>query len=65
MEFSGACMARCAAREVGMGQTVWQSMELKGYSRRQFLQFCTAAAAAAGFAKSGVAEVVSAFEKKE
>ena len=50
---------------VGMGQTIWQSMEKKGYSRRQFLQFCTAAAAAAGFAKSGVAQVVSAFEKKE
>ncbi len=48
-----------------MGQSIWQSMEQKGYSRRQFLQFCTAAAAAAGFAKSGVAEVVSAFEKKE
>ena len=48
-----------------MGQTIWQSMEKKGYSRRQFLQFCTAAAAAAGFAKSGVAQVVSAFEKKE
>ncbi len=48
-----------------MGQSIWQSMEQKGYSRRQFLQFCTAAAAAAGFAKSGVAQVVSAFEKKE
>ena len=48
-----------------MGQTIWESMEKKGYSRRQFIQFCTAAAAAAGFAKSGVAQVVSAFEKKE
>jgi hydrogenase small subunit len=64
-EFSGACMAQRAAREVGMGQSIWESMEKKGYSRRQFLQFCTAAAAAAGFAKSGVAQVVSAFEKKE
>jgi len=58
-------MAQCAAREVGMGQTIWESMEKKGYNRRQFLQFCTAAVAAAGFAKSGVAQVVSAFEKKE
>jgi hydrogenase small subunit len=57
--------ARRAAREVGMGQSIWQSMEQKGYSRRQFLQFCTVAAAAAGFAESGVAQVVSAFEKKE
>jgi hydrogenase small subunit len=48
-----------------MGQTIWQSMEKKGYNRRQFLQFCASAAAAAGFAKSGVAQVVSAFEKKE
>jgi hydrogenase small subunit len=65
-EFSGDCKAlECAASEVGMGQTIWESMEKKGYNRRQFLQFCTAAAAAAGFAKSGVAQVVSAFEKKE
>ena len=48
-----------------MGQTIWQSMEKKGYSRRQFLQFCASAAAAAGIAQSGVAQVVSAFEKKE
>ena len=48
-----------------MGQTIWQSLEKKGYNRRQFLQFCASAAAAAGFAKSGVAQVVSAFEKKE
>ena len=48
-----------------MGQTIWQSMEKKGYSRRDFLQFCAAAATAAGFAQSGVAQVVSAFEKKE
>jgi hydrogenase small subunit len=48
-----------------MGQTIWQSMEKKGYSRRQFLQFCASAAAAAGIAQSSVAQVVSAFEKKE
>ena len=48
-----------------MGQSIWQSMEKKGYSRRDFLQFCGAAAATAGFGKAGVAQVVSAFEKKE
>ena len=48
-----------------MGQSVWQSMEKKGYSRRDFLQFCTAAATMAGLGQTGVAQVVSAFEKKE
>ena len=60
-EISGARKAS----EVGMGLSIWQSMEKKGYSRREFLQFCTAAAAAAGLAQSGVAQVVSAFDKKE
>jgi len=40
-------------------------MQQKGYSRRDFLQFCATAATVAGFGKSGVAQVVSAFEKKE
>ena len=48
-----------------MGQTIWQSMQQKGYSRRDFLQFCAAAATAAGLGQTGVAQVVSAFEKKE
>ena len=48
-----------------MSNTVWQSMQQKGYSRRQFLQFCGTAAAIAGLGKSGVAQVASAFEKKE
>ncbi len=48
-----------------MGQSIWQSMQQKGYSRRDFLQFCTAAAAVAGLGKPGAAQVVSAFEKKE
>jgi hydrogenase small subunit len=47
-----------------MAQTIWQSMQQKGYSRRDFLQFCGAAAVAAGLGKSGVAQVVSAFETK-
>ena len=53
------------ASEVGMGLSIWQSMQQKGYSRRDFLQFCGAAAAVAGLEQSGVAQVVSAFEKKE
>jgi hydrogenase small subunit len=40
-------------------------MQQKGYSRRQFLQFCSAAAVAAGLGKTGAAQVVSAFEKKQ
>jgi hydrogenase small subunit len=40
-------------------------MQHKGYSRRDFLHFCGAAAAVAGIERSGVAQVVSAFEKKE
>ena len=47
-----------------MERSIWQSMEQKGYSRRQFLQLCSAAAVAAGFGKSGLAQVTSAFEKK-
>jgi len=48
-----------------MGQSIWQSMEQKGYSRRDFLQFCAAAATVAGLGRSGVAQVASAFEKQE
>lgn len=48
-----------------MGESIWQSMERKGYSRREFLQFCAAAATVAGLGQSGVAQVVAAFEKKE
>src|ERR1039457_5161491 len=55
----------CTVSEVGMGISIWQSMQQKGYSRRDFLQFCATAATVAGFAQSGVSQVVSAFEKKE
>jgi hydrogenase small subunit len=48
-----------------MGQSIWNSMQQKGYSRRDFMQFCAAAATVAGFGQSGVAQVVSAFEKKD
>ena len=49
---------------VAPGKSVWQSMREKGYSRREFLQFCSAAAAAAGVGTQGRAAVVKAFEKK-
>jgi len=45
-----------------MGLTIWQSMQEKGYSRREFLQFCSAAAVVAGLDKSSLGQVVSAFE---
>ncbi|MGD0802079.1 MAG: twin-arginine translocation signal domain-containing protein, partial [Terracidiphilus sp.] len=48
-----------------MGQSIYQSMQQKGYSRRDFLQFCAVAATAAGLGRSGAAQVVAAFEKKE
>ena len=39
-------------------------MESKGYSRREFLQFCSYAAITAGLANSHLGAVVQAFEKK-
>ncbi len=48
-----------------MGQSIWSSMQQKGYSRREFMQFCAAAATVAGLGQAGVAQVASAFEKKE
>lgn len=44
--------------------TIRQSMEAKGYSRRDFLLFCGLATAAAGLELSGLAQVVEAFESK-
>lgn len=44
--------------------TIWQSMQSKGYSRRDFLQFCSFAAMMAGLEASGAAKVVQAFETK-
>ena len=48
-----------------MALSIWQSMQQKGYSRRDFLQFCTAAAVMAGLDRSAGAQVASVFEKKE
>ncbi len=44
--------------------TLWQLMQSKGYSRREFLRFCGFAAALAGIKSTGLAAVVEAFEKK-
>jgi Nickel-dependent hydrogenase/NADH ubiquinone oxidoreductase, 20 Kd subunit len=48
-----------------MGNTIWESLQKKGYNRRQFLQFCGVAAAVAGLEHTAVAQVAAAFERKE
>ncbi len=45
-------------------RTVWEVMQSKGYTRRDFLQYCTAAAAMAGITGSGLSDVVHAMETK-
>jgi len=45
-------------------RSVWETMESKGYSRREFLQFCSYAAMVAGLASSDIDAVAQAFEKK-
>jgi len=44
--------------------TIWEQARLKGYSRREFVQFCTWIAAAAGIEASAVGRVVHALETK-
>ncbi len=44
--------------------TIWEHARLKGYSRRDFVQFCTWLAAAAGMEASAVGSVVRALETK-
>jgi hydrogenase small subunit len=48
----------------GRPLTIWESAQAKGYSRRDFLQFCGWMAAAAGIQASGLAEVVKALDTK-
>ena len=45
-------------------RSVWEVMESKGYSRREFLQFCSYAAMVAGLAGSDLPAIAQAFEKK-
>ena len=44
--------------------TIWEHAELKGYSRRDFVKFCSWLAAAAGIDASGIGKVVHALETK-
>ena len=44
--------------------TIWEQAQQKGYSRRDFLQFCAWMAAAAGIPASAVGEVVRAMDTK-
>ena len=44
--------------------SLWQTMQERGYDRRQFLEFCGYAAAVAGLGTHAGAAVADAFEKK-
>lgn len=44
--------------------TIWESMQAKGYDRREFLRFCGFAAMMAGIETSALPAVVQAFETK-
>ena len=44
--------------------TIWEHARMQGFSRRDFLQFCSWMAAAAGVEASGVASVVEALDRK-
>ncbi len=44
--------------------TIWEQAQLQGYSRRDFLQFCSWIAAAAGIHASGVPRVVEALDSQ-
>src|SRR5512143_2016509 len=45
-------------------ETIWERARNQGYSRRDFLQFCSWIAAAAGIQASGVTQVVHALDTK-
>ena len=44
--------------------SLWETMQARGYSRREFMQFCSFAAAAAGLGTEATAAVAQTFEKK-
>jgi len=48
----------------GQRLTIWDQARLMGYSRREFLQFCSWLAAASGIQAGGLATVVKALETK-
>ena len=45
-------------------QTLWEQMQERGYTRRDFLRFCSYIAAAAGIQASGLGKVIHALETK-
>lgn len=45
-------------------QTLWEQMQTQGYSRRDFLRFCSYIAAVTGIHASGLGTVVKALESK-
>ena len=45
-------------------KSVWQSMQERGYSRRDFLKLCAYLSSAAGIASTGLPKVVKALETK-
>jgi len=48
----------------GRSLSIWERAQMQGYSRRDFLQFCSWLAAAAGIQASGLSEVVKALDTK-
>jgi len=46
------------------GPSLWEEMRARGYSRRDFLKFCSYIAAAAGVQASGLGSVIHALETK-
>ena len=48
----------------GTPRSIWEHARMQGYSRRDFLQFCSWIAAAAGIEAAGLSRVVHALETK-
>jgi hydrogenase small subunit len=48
----------------GNRPSIWEQARQQGFSRREFLQFCSWIAAAVGIEQSGLAQVVQALDKK-
>jgi hydrogenase small subunit len=49
---------------LGNRLSIWEQARQQGFSRREFLQFCSWIAAAVGIEQSGLAQVVQALDKK-
>jgi hydrogenase small subunit len=45
-------------------RTIWQDMQSRGYTRRDFIKLCTFLAASAGLSSSAVPRIVHALERK-